>query len=162
MHHAPPTTLRVRTRTPWTRTLVIVLAGVILALGGLDSPARAAGAGASGTRLATAATVSPARGHCGGTTCRFYFSRAATASIVTKLQTREWTAQAAVPLVCTRLPHKPIQAICFVSFPLVYDHARPHLVNAYEQDGCFVFQAKLRIRRALTFDSASPGDGFCQ
>jgi hypothetical protein len=140
---------------------VIVLCGVILALG-LDTPAQAAGVRASGARLAAAAAVSPVQSYCGGTTCRFYFSRSATASIVTKLQAREWTAQAAVPLVCTRLPHKPMQAICFVGFPLVYDHARPHLVSAYEQDGCFVFQAKVRIRRTLTFDSASPGDGYCR
>jgi hypothetical protein len=143
--------------------LVIALTAANLMPSAARSAVAASPTSASGPAPNSAAAGALRRGRlrCSGVVCRYYFTRATTASITAKLDSREWTTQAAAQLVCVRIPHKGIAAVCMLSFAFLYDGARIHLRDAYALDGCLVFQARLALRKALTFDSAPPTDTYC-
>lgn len=140
---------------PLRRTALTVVAALVLALTFLQPPAPAAAGTA--TQLAAAS----GRMQCAGLTCRYYFSQARTAKMKTTLDAREWTTSAALQVICFRIPHKVVAGACVLAFSWVYDRARAELVNAYEMGGCLVVQARVSLRKSLTFASAPPSDSRC-
>ncbi|WP_066374790.1 hypothetical protein [Herbidospora mongoliensis] len=140
---------------PRRRTAAAVIAALVLALTFLQPPAPSAAATA--TQIAAAS----GRIQCSGLTCRYYFSQARTAKMKTTLDAREWTASAGLQLICLPIPNKVVATACLVAFSWVYDRARAEIVNAYEMGGCLVIQARISLRKSITFTSAPPSDSRC-
>ncbi|MFC6086094.1 hypothetical protein [Sphaerisporangium aureirubrum] len=148
-----------RTLSPWLiRLCLIITCAVTLTSAGSAVPTQVT-APAAGTTAAGDVALSGLR--CSGTTCHYYFSRARTAWIKTRLDAREWTTQAAAQLICLRVPHKIIAVVCVLGFSHLYDKARAHLDDAYDRHGCLVLRARLSLRKSITFSSVPPAHARC-
>ncbi|MEU4227448.1 hypothetical protein AB0F17_24400 [Nonomuraea sp. NPDC026600] len=142
-------------------TTTIIASAIVLTLLGTDVRAQPAPA-SSRVSAANQSGTRPSGLRCSGTTCAYYFSRVRTASIKTRLEGTEWTTQAVAQLICVGVPNKIIAAACLMSFSYLYDKARTHLIDAYDQRGCLVLRVRLSFRKAITFSSVPPADDNCR
>ncbi|MFI6502355.1 hypothetical protein [Nonomuraea typhae] len=108
-----------------------------------------------------AQAAQPSGLRCSGLSCQYSFTRARTASIHARLASTDRTTQAVAQLICVRIPHKLVAALCALSAAYLHDQAREHLDEAMARDGCLVVRARLSLRKAITFGSLPPRDPKC-